>query len=101
MFRFYTRKRRTVTAPDFLRRIAKASVMLVLCSHCWPQPGSAHDLEGSVFLMSRDGASVLRISVVDGTDTPCWMRRAAASCTSPTPGAKVPSTWFPPPERNC
>ena len=73
MFRFYTRKRRTVTAPDFLRRIAKASVMLVLCSHCWPQPGSAHDLEGSVFLMSRDGASVLRISVVDGTDTPCWM----------------------------
>ena len=73
MFRFYTRKRRIGPAPDFLRRIARTSALLALCFLYWQPSATAHDLEGSVFLMSWDGASVKRISVVDSTDTPCWM----------------------------
>ena len=73
MLRFYTRKRSTAPAPGFLRRIPGTAALLALCFLYWQPSATAHDLEGSVFLMSRDGASVKRISVVDSTDTPCWM----------------------------
>ena len=74
MIRFYTRKRRTAPVRDFLRRIAGIASLSALCSlcWCWLKPASAHDLEGSLFLMTRDGSSVARISTVEGADTPCW-----------------------------
>ena len=54
-------------------RFHKPTALLGLCCCFWQQPASAHDREGSVFLTSGQGGSVKRISVVDSTDTPCWM----------------------------
>ena len=54
-------------------RFHKRTALLGLCCCLWQQPASAHDREGSVFLTSREGGSVKRISVVDSTDTPSWM----------------------------
>ena len=54
-------------------RFHQPIVLLGLCCCLWQQPVSAHDREGSVFLTSGQGGSVKRISVVDSTDTPCWM----------------------------
>ena len=54
-------------------RFHQPIVLLGLCCCLWQQPVSAHDREGSVFLTSGQGDSVKRISVVDSTDTPCWM----------------------------
>ena len=56
-----------------MSRIARPAALLAHCSLYWQQPASAHDLEGSVFLMSRDGDSLKRISAVDSTDAPSWM----------------------------
>lgn len=36
-------------------------------------PATAHDRGGSVFVLSQDGGSPRRVSVVDSTDMPCWM----------------------------
>ena len=45
------------------------TVFLSLCSLLWQNPVGAHDLEGSVFLMSRDGSSPKRISA----EKPGWV----------------------------
>ena len=45
------------------------TVFLSLCSLLWQNPVGAHDLEGSVILMSRDGSSPKRISA----EKPGWV----------------------------
>ena len=51
------------------------TVFLSLCSLLWQNPVGAHDLEGSVYRMSRDGSSIERISAEKtgwGTASPRW-----------------------------
>ena len=53
----------------------KLTVFLSLCPLLWQPPAVAHDFEGSVFRMSRDGSSVQRISAEKtgwGTASPRW-----------------------------
>ena len=53
----------------------RLTVILSLCSFLWQQPTPAHDFEGSVFRMSRDGSSIVRISAEKpgwGTASPRW-----------------------------
>ena len=53
----------------------RLTVLLSLCSLLWQQHTAAHDFEGSVFRMARDGSSVVRISAEErgwGTASPRW-----------------------------
>lgn len=51
--------------------ILAAFLLLVLLLVDGP-PATAHDRGGSVFVLSQDGGSPRRVSVVDSTDMPCW-----------------------------
>ena len=53
----------------------RLTAILTLCSLLWRQPAAAHDFEGSVFRMARDGSSIVRISAEKwgwGTASPRW-----------------------------
>ena len=53
----------------------RLTAILTLCSLLWQQPTAAHDFEGSVFRMARDGSSIVRISAEKwgwGTASPRW-----------------------------
>ena len=55
--------------------LGRLTVILTLCSLLWRQPAAAHDFEGSVFRMARDGSSIVRISAEKtgwGTASPRW-----------------------------
>ena len=65
--------------PSFHERMpgsfGRLTALPSLCSLLLQQPTAAHDLEGSVFRMSRDGSSIVRISAEKtgwGTASPRW-----------------------------
>ena len=53
----------------------KLTVLVSLCALFRQHPAAAHPEDGSIFRMSREGSSIVRLSAEGmgwGTSTPCW-----------------------------